>query len=143
MNVYANDTEAELGEANPYVNTKTMKAARYLCNVAITLAMQTVDIVKQKDENLHHKAAALSAHCAKGNFHHVLTDSGLADAVNLDHHPIFHIPPRQISHYTSNMAASQLKWADANGGRNRKFNLWEFQALATHAYSRLNHNHSK
>lgn len=86
-NVYANDIESELGANNPIVNTKTMQAARYICHAFFGLAAKVTD--SQKVDHMPQKIAQLSAHCAKGNFHQALTESGLADEVHLDPHPAF------------------------------------------------------
>jgi len=86
FNVYANDIESELGPDNPYVNTKTMQAARFLCHGFFALASQVTD---EKVEYMAQKIAKLSSHCAKGNFHQALTDSGLADAVHLQPSHLF------------------------------------------------------
>jgi hypothetical protein len=129
INVYANDIEAELGE-NAHVNTKTMKAARYFCHAFFVLVAQHPDVLKQKVEHLHHKIAALSAHCAKGNFHQAFTESGLADAVNLDHHHAL-----SNAHLLSDTLGliAPVNRPGYNGGGIRKFNMWEHQAIATHA----------
>jgi hypothetical protein len=84
FNAYANDIESELGANNPYVNTKTMQAARYFCHSFFGLATKVAQTDSVKVKNLAHKVARLSSHCAKGNFHQALTESGLADAVHLE-----------------------------------------------------------
>ncbi len=127
VNVYANDIESELGPDNPYVNTKTMQAARYLCHGFFALASQVTD---EKVEHMAQKIAKLSSHCAKGNFHQALTDSGLADDVHLDHHPAF-----DGAHEISDDVVRANR-PGSHDGLTRKFNLWEHQAIATHALSK-------
>jgi hypothetical protein len=81
-----------------------MQAARYFCHVFFGLATKVAETESEKIEHLHHKIAKLSSHCAKGNFHQALTDSGLADAVHLQpHHGFFN-----ATHYIHNN--SQFIW---------------------------------
>ncbi len=130
FNVYANDIESELGSDNPYVNTKTMQAARFLCHGFFALASQVTD---EKVEHMAQKIAKLSSHCAKGNFHQALTDSGLADAVHLQPSHLFsgiahrgvHVVERKL---IGGPGTTTPSWVTTAAPK-RLFNHWEHRAI--------------
>ncbi len=136
FNVYANDIESELGPDNPYVNTKTMQAARYFCHAFFGLATKVSEIESEKIEHMAQKIAKLSSHCAKGNFHQALTDSGLADAVHLQPSHLF-----SGAHHIAEFNVIKPKLIGGPGTttpippkplQKRLFNHWEHRAIVLH-----------
>jgi hypothetical protein len=122
-----------------------MQAARYICHAFFGLATKVTD--SQKVDHMPQKLAQLSAHCAKGNFHQALTESGLADEVHLDPHPAFsHIHQvldgvhvNRIGGDPSTYTPKGLSQPHLVGGPAsvyhkpaRKISHWEFNSLLLH-----------